>query len=44
VLLGERHLRRAVDEFVDHYHLERNQSIAHHPDIAGERQCTDRAP
>jgi putative transposase len=24
VLLGERHLRRAVDEFVDHYHLERN--------------------
>jgi len=24
VLLGERHLRRAVSEFVDHYHLERN--------------------
>ena len=24
VLLGERHLRRAVGEFVDHYHLERN--------------------
>src|SRR5260370_15591778 len=24
VLLGERHLRRAVGEFVEHYHLERN--------------------
>jgi transposase InsO family protein len=24
VLLGERHLRRAVSEFVEHYHLERN--------------------
>jgi transposase InsO family protein len=24
VLLGERHLRHAVKEFVDHYHLERN--------------------
>jgi putative transposase len=24
VLLGERHLRRAVGEFVGHYHLERN--------------------
>jgi hypothetical protein len=25
VLLGEQHLRRAVREFVDHYHLERNR-------------------
>jgi transposase InsO family protein len=24
MLLGERHLRRAVKEFVEHYHLERN--------------------
>ena len=24
VPLGERHLRRAVSEFVEHYHLERN--------------------
>jgi putative transposase len=24
VLLGERHLRRAVGDFVEHYHLERN--------------------
>jgi Integrase core domain len=24
VLLGERHLRRAIEEFVEHYHLERN--------------------
>jgi hypothetical protein len=24
VPLGERHLRRAVNEFVEHYHLERN--------------------
>jgi transposase InsO family protein len=24
VLLGERHLRRAVTEFVEHYHVERN--------------------
>jgi transposase InsO family protein len=24
VLLGERHLRSAISEFVEHYHLERN--------------------
>jgi transposase InsO family protein len=30
VLLGERHLRRAVSEFVDHYHLERNHQGLDH--------------
>jgi len=24
ILLGERHLRRTVSEFIEHYHLERN--------------------
>jgi transposase InsO family protein len=29
VPLGERHLRRAVNEFVEHYHLERNHQGLH---------------
>ena len=31
VILGERHLRRAVSEFVEHYHTER-----HHQGLSGE--------
>jgi hypothetical protein len=29
VLVGEQHLRRAVTEFVEHYHLERNHQGLH---------------
>ena len=27
ILLGERHLRRAVKEHTDHYHIERNHQV-----------------
>ena len=43
VILGERHLRRAVAEFVEHYHLERphqglgNRVIEGVPELASER-------
>ena len=41
VLVGERHLRRAVDEYMEHYHLERthqglgNELIAGVPEHCG---------
>ena len=43
VLVGERHLRRAIDEYVEHYHLERthqgldNQLIDGIPEFSAGR-------
>ena len=44
VLLGERHLRRAIDEYIDHYHAERcHQGIGNVPiDPAPEPSKGDR--
>ena len=45
VLLGERHLRRAVKEFVEHYHLERNhQGLDSRLLTAPTRSRNDNAP
>lgn len=39
VLVGERHLRRAIDEFVDHYHLERPHQGIGNELIDGVPEC-----
>jgi hypothetical protein len=45
VLLGERHLRGAVREFVEHYYLERNhQGLEHHLITLTLSPANDRAP
>jgi len=45
VLLGEQHLRRAVREFVDHYHLERNhQGLANRLLTAPSPPMNDNGP
>ncbi len=40
VLVGERHLRRAVDEYMEHYHLERTHQGLGNKLIAGVPQCS----
>ncbi len=40
VLVGERHLRRAIDEFVEHYHLERPHQGIDNELIDGVRECS----
>ena len=45
VLLGEQHLRRAIGEFVEHYHLERNhQGLDHRLLTAHKAPRDDQAP
>ena len=39
VILGERHLRRAIEEFVDHYHLERTHQGLGNQLIEGVPEC-----
>jgi transposase InsO family protein len=39
VLIGERHLRRAIDEFVEHYHLERPHQGIGNELIEGVPEC-----
>ena len=39
VLLGERHLRRAVGEYVEHYHLERTHQGLGNELIDGVPEC-----
>jgi putative transposase len=44
VLLGERHLRRAVGEFVDHYHRERNHQGLNNRLLTAPPPPNDHAP
>jgi hypothetical protein len=45
VPLGERHLRRAVIEFVEHYHVERNhQGLENHLITTSATPANDNSP
>ncbi len=41
LLLGERHLRLAIDEYVEHYHIERTHQGIGNELIDGVPECTD---
>ena len=40
VLVGERHLRRAIDEYIEHYHLERTHQGLGNQLIDGVPECS----
>ena len=41
VLLGERHLRRAIDQYMEHYHLERTHQGLDNTLIDGVPECSN---
>ena len=41
VLLGERHLQRAIDQYMEHYHLERTHQGLDNRLIDGVPECPD---